>query len=105
MKRLLLVLFAICTLSHAQEGLAHEQWPNRPIKLIVPFPAGGNTDAVARIAAVQLQSALRVGVVIQNRGGAGGIVRTDAVAKAVPDRHTLLIFSIGSTTTPPATEP
>jgi len=104
MKRMFLVLLAICTLSHAQEGVAHEQWPNRPIKLIVPFPAGGNTDAVARIVAVQMQSALGVGVVIENRGGAGGIVGTDAVAKAAPDGHTLCICSVGSITIAPATE-
>ena len=72
----------------------------RAIKLIVPYAAGGNTDAVARIAANHMQKALGVGIVIENRGGAGGIVGTDAVAKAAPDGYTLCVCSIGPMTIP-----
>jgi tripartite-type tricarboxylate transporter receptor subunit TctC len=98
MKKLLLTLAAIAAL--AQPALAQDKWPSRPIKLIVPYAAGGNTDAVARIAANQLQKILGVGVVIENRGGAGGIVGTDAVAKAAPDGYTLCVCSIGPMTIP-----
>ena len=88
----------------APPALAQDKWPSRPIKLMVPFAAGGNTDAVARIAANYFQNALGVGVIIENRGGAGGIVGTDAVAKAAPDGYTFCVCSIGSITISPATE-
>jgi tripartite-type tricarboxylate transporter receptor subunit TctC len=86
------------------QGQAHERWPSRPIKLIVPFAAGGNTDAVARITANHMQKALGVNVVIENRGGAGGIVGTDTAAKSAPDGYTFCVCSIGSITIAPATE-
>jgi tripartite-type tricarboxylate transporter receptor subunit TctC len=96
---LLAFLLAFAVPAHAQD-----KWPNRAIKLIVPFAAGGNTDAVARIAANHMQNALGVGVVVENRGGAGGIVGTDAAAKAALDGYTLCVCSIGSITIAPATE-
>jgi tripartite-type tricarboxylate transporter receptor subunit TctC len=102
MKKLILALAAIAAL--VQPVLAQDKWPNRPIKLVVPFAAGGNTDAVARIAAAHMQTALGVGIVIENKGGAGGIVGTDAVAKAAPDGYTFCVCSIGSITISPATE-
>jgi tripartite-type tricarboxylate transporter receptor subunit TctC len=102
MKKLLLGAAALLTLMQA--AVAQEKWPSRPIRLVVPFAAGGNTDAVARIAANHMQQALGVSVVIENRGGAGGIVGTDAVAKAAPDGYTLCVCSIGSITIAPATE-
>ncbi len=95
---------AVAFLACAAPANAQDKWPSRPIKLMVPFAAGGNTDAVARIAANHIQHALGVGVVIENRGGAGGIVGTDAVAKAAPDGYTLCVCSIGSITISPATE-
>ncbi len=102
MKKLLLAAVAI--LACAGPVHAQDKWPSRPIKLIVPFAAGGNTDAVARIAANHMQQALGVGIVIENRGGAGGIVGTDAVAKAAPDGYTLCVCSLGAITISPATE-
>jgi tripartite-type tricarboxylate transporter receptor subunit TctC len=84
----------------AQSALAQEKWPSRPIKLIVPFAAGGNTDAVARITAAQMQKALGVNVVIENKGGAGGIVGTDASAKSAPDGYTFCVCSLGPLTIP-----
>jgi tripartite-type tricarboxylate transporter receptor subunit TctC len=104
MRKLVLALTALCALAQSDIGAAQDQWPTRPIKLMVPFAAGGNTDAVARIAAVHLQSALGVPITVENRGGAGGIVGTDAVAKASPDGYTLCVCSIGSITIAPATE-
>ncbi len=102
MKKLVLALAALA--AFAQPSLAQDTWPSRPIKLIVPFAAGGNTDAVARIAAVHMQKVLGVNVVIENRGGAGGIVGTDATAKAAPDGYTFCVCSIGAITISPATE-
>ncbi len=102
MRRLILAFAATMTLVHP--ALAQDKWPNRPIKLIVPFAAGGNTDAVARITANQMQKSLGVNVVIENKGGAGGIVGTDAAAKSAPDGYTFCVCSIGSITIAPATE-
>ncbi len=106
MKRLILAFAATMVLTQlaAQPALAQDKWPSRPIKLIVPFAAGGNTDAVARITAAQMQKALGVNVVIENKGGAGGIVGTDTAAKSAPDGYTFCVCSIGSITIAPATE-
>jgi hypothetical protein len=97
MQNLLVAIPLALAFAVSPPALAQEKWPNRPIKLIVPFAAGGNTDAVARIAAHHLHNALGVGVVLENRGGADGIVGTDAAAKAV-DGYTLCVCSIGSIT-------
>lgn len=75
---------------------AHGQdFPAKPIKLIVPFSPGGGNDAIARLVAHSLSGALGQQVVVENRGGAGGIVGTDAAAKAAPDGYTLLLAFSG----------
>lgn len=68
-----------------------QAWPNRPITLIVPFAAGGGTDAFARPLAAQLDQQLGVRVLIENRAGAGGTVGAGAAAKAAPDGYTFLV--------------
>ncbi len=84
---------------------ADEAWPTRPIKLIVPFAPGGNTDVVARVTANFLQGALKgSSFVIENRAGAGGITGTAAVAKAPPDGYTLCVCSIGPISISPSSE-
>lgn len=70
--------------------LAQARYPDRPIRMIVPFPAGGGTDTWARLVAEGLQPELGQPIVIENRGGGGGLIGTDAAAKAVPDGYTLL---------------
>lgn len=70
-------------------------WPNQPIKVIVPFPAGGASDQIGRIVAKALGDELKVAVVVENRAGANGSVGAAAVAKAPPDGYTLLVGSIG----------
>lgn len=70
---------------------AHAQWPNKPVRFVVPFPAGGSTDVVGRIIAEHLRQGLGQAFVIDNRAGAGGTVGSDAVAKAAPDGYTMLI--------------
>ena len=76
-------------------GLAEGQtYPSRPIRLIVPFPPGGSNDIVARMVATQLGERLGQQVVIDNRGGAGGVLGTDLAAKSPPDGYTLLLISV-----------
>ena len=66
-------------------------YPNKPIKVIVPFPPGGTTDTLMRTIAPRLQQALGQPVIIDNRGGAAATIGADAVAKAAPDGYTLLV--------------
>jgi tripartite-type tricarboxylate transporter receptor subunit TctC len=75
----------------ATPALAQGAWqPDRPIRVIVPFPAGGATDVWARLCAESMSEMLRVPVLIENRSGAAGMIGADAVAKSAPDGHTLL---------------
>lgn len=71
-----------------------QSYPARPVRLIVPFPPGGSNDIVARVVATQLGERLGHGVVIDNRGGAGGVIGTEAAAKSPPDGYTLLLVSV-----------
>ncbi len=75
-------------LARAQDNAG--SYPDRPIRFIVPFPAGGGTDTWARIAAEGMMPELGQTIIIENRGGAGGLVGTEAAAKATPDGYTLL---------------
>ena len=80
--------------------LAHAQaqgWPNKPVRLIVPFPAGGGTDAFARPLAKVLAQSLGQGVVIDNRGGAGGTLGAELAAKSPPDGYTFLVGAVHHT--------
>ena len=86
----LLALAAACT---APLPLAAADYPTRPVKIIVPFGAGGPTDVYTRAIAEELHKALRQPFVMENRPGAGTTIGTDAVAKATPDGYTLLMVS------------
>src|SRR5262245_55764502 len=68
-----------------------QAFPNRPIRLIVPYPPGGGTDIVARILGQKLHESLGQPVIIDNRGGAGGQIGTAAAAKAPPDGYTIVL--------------
>jgi tripartite-type tricarboxylate transporter receptor subunit TctC len=85
-----LIVVAVILPAHAQT------YPDRTIRIIVPFAAGGSTDIVARTTSQKLSERLRQSVVIDNRGGGGGNIGSDMVAKAPPDGYTLLIGTVGS---------
>src|SRR4051812_6471533 len=90
--RRLIVLTAALALAG---GLVHAEpvaaWPGKPIRLIVPWPAGGSVDSIARILAVRLSASLGQQVIVDNRAGASGNIGAGAGAKAAPDGYTLLV--------------
>ena len=73
-----------------------DAYPNRPIKLIITWPVGGFADTLGRTVANQLTTSLGQQVVVENRGGANGMIGADAVAKAAPDGYTLMFQSVTS---------
>src|ERR1700754_522269 len=75
---------------------AADEFPANPIRLIVPFPPGGPNDIIARVVGQKMSELLKQQVVIDNRGGAGGALGTDVVAKAAPDGTTIAITSAGA---------
>jgi tripartite-type tricarboxylate transporter receptor subunit TctC len=79
---------------------AAAEYPDRPVRLIIPFPPGGSNDVVGRLVANQLSEKLGHKVFVDNRGGAGGVLGTEAVASAAPDGYTLLIISIAHAVNP-----
>jgi len=87
---------AACAWPLAAQRAAAQDYPSRPITLVVPFPPGGGTDAMARTAAERMSRTLGQQVVVDNRGGAGGTVATRAVAKAAPDGYTILLAYTGT---------
>jgi len=99
--RLLVIVFLLALVG---PGAFAESYPNRPIRLIVPFAAGGLNDVVARLVGPYLEKSLGQPVIIDNRPAASGIVGTEATAKAPPDGYTLLMVA-SSFTVVPATNP
>jgi len=88
------ILLALATPAAAQE------YPTKPVRLIVPFPPGGSNDVVGRMIAQQLSDRLGKQVIVDNRGGAGGVIGTEAAANALHDGYTLLIISIAHAVSP-----
>ncbi len=81
-------------------AVAQQSYPSKPVRLIIPFPPGGSNDVVGRMFGQQLGDRLGQSVVIENRGGAGGTIGTDAAAKAPADGYTLLLVSIAYSFSP-----
>lgn len=75
---------------------AAQEWPTKPVRLVVPFPAGGSTDAVGRLLAAEMAKELGQNVIVENKGGANGNIGSDNVAKADADGYTLLLSGVGS---------
>src|SRR5215510_490243 len=74
---------------------AAQSWPERTVRLVVPYPPGGNVDGAARIVANKLQEKLGQPVVIENKAGAGGLIGAEMVARAAPDGYTLFVGANG----------
>src|SRR6478672_8679242 len=79
---------------------AQSDYPNRPVRLIIPFPAGGSNDIVGRAIATQMGERLGKQVVVDNRTGAGGVIGTELAAHATPDGYTILVISIAHSVNP-----
>jgi tripartite-type tricarboxylate transporter receptor subunit TctC len=95
MQRHLAFVFAVIAAGAVSAPAAAQDYPTRTITLIATFPAGGPTDGVARVLAQELSERLGQRVVVENRGGAGGMIGAAAVAKSAPDGYTLLLTSPG----------
>jgi len=92
-----LILIAVSLLVAATAGFAHAQaWPNKLVRIVVPFPPGGSTDQLARRLAEKLQTATGQSFIVENKPGAGGAVGSEFVAKSAPDGYTLLVGVTGS---------
>jgi tripartite-type tricarboxylate transporter receptor subunit TctC len=98
MKALFLAIAAAWTVA---AGIAGAAYPDRPVRIIVPYPPGGNIDITARTIAPGLGEALGTTVVIDNRGGAGGTIGSELAAKSAPDGYTMLLGSTGTLATSP----
>ncbi len=97
-KRFMQLLFSFIFLGalHSAAWAQADTYPNRPIKLIITWPVGGFADTLGRTVATQLSTILGQQVVVENRGGANGMIGADAVAKASPDGYTLMFQSVTS---------
>lgn len=100
-RRSLIVSAAFGTAASILPRKAFAAFPDRPIRLIVPFAAGGNADIVGRLVGERISAALGQPVVVENRGGAGGSIGAEAVARSAPDGYTLFVGSNGPLTVNP----
>ena len=96
---------AILAAAVALPALAQDDWPAKPIRLVVPFAAGGTSDVLARALGAQLQTSLKQTVIIDNKAGAGGVIGADSVAKSPADGYTLLLGTIATHAINPALLP
>ena len=86
----------------AATAIGQERYPSKPIRLVVPFPAGGSTDIIGRLLAQKLSERLGQSVIVDNRGGAGGTIGTDNAAKSPPDGYTLLLSTTSTLAVAPS---
>src|SRR5262245_62364190 len=95
-----LMLTACSSLPALRAGATAQEYPSKPVRLIVPFPPGAINDTVGRIVATQLTGRLGKQVVVDNRSGAGGVIGTEIAANAQKDGYTLLIVSLVNAVNP-----
>jgi tripartite-type tricarboxylate transporter receptor subunit TctC len=95
-RRLAGLALAACAVALAPAAAPAQDYPTRPIRVIVPFPPGGPTDIIARVIAQRMSEILGQVMIIENRGGAGGMTGTDTVAKADGDGYTLGVTTVGA---------
>ena len=103
MKCLNVRLLALCAIFAATPAVAQQDYPNRPITLVVPYAAGGGNDVMARSVAEKMSKALGQNIVVENRAGAGGSIATRQVARAAPDGYTLVLGGTGTLAVNPTT--
>lgn len=96
-----LTLAALGAIAMPQLAQAADNYPSKPIKLIVPFAAGGSSDIVARVLAEGMRSTLGQPVIVDNKGGAGGLIGTEAVAQAAADGYTIGLATVSTMTINP----
>lgn len=96
MNRRTLLTAATALLATPRFALAQGNWPDRPVRVVVPFTPGGTTDILGRAIAAELQEVFNQPFVVENRGGAGGTVGSEVVARAAPDGYTLMMGHIGT---------
>src|SRR5215210_158535 len=104
-RRHLLATAAAAALPRVPAQAQSSEWPNRPIRTIVPYPPGGPNDIIARLYAPELTNALRQTVLVENRAGGSGVIGTDYAIKSPPDGYTLGIVDGGSLVIAPHTQP
>jgi tripartite-type tricarboxylate transporter receptor subunit TctC len=102
MKRFFDAIIVATALLATQTTFAAEKFPTRPLRLVIPFPPGGGTDIIGRMVGQRLNDAFGMQVVVDNRGGAAGIIGTEMAARANPDGHTLMIGSVSTICINPA---
>jgi tripartite-type tricarboxylate transporter receptor subunit TctC len=96
LKRVGRAILAAALVFCAMGGAHAETFPDKPVRMIVAFPAGGGTDIVARLIAERLTTLWGQQVIIDNRGGAGGVIGTEATARSAPDGYTILMATLGN---------
>jgi len=98
--RIIAASFVAATLLLSAAGVHAQAYPARPVRMIVPFPPGGNTDIIARIVAPRMSESLGQQLIIDNRGGAGSTIGTELAARAPADGYTILMVSAAHTINP-----
>jgi tripartite-type tricarboxylate transporter receptor subunit TctC len=97
-----IVLLAMTACLSGTQAMAQAPYPNRPIKMVVPFPPGGASDLTARVLAQKMGESMGQPVVVENKPGANGAIGTDMVAKSTPDGYTIVLTDRGSLTVNPS---
>ncbi len=101
-KRLLAAWAAILAVAVLAVPASAQEWPARPVRIVVPFAPGGTADTLGRLVAQKLSDSFKQQFVIENRGGAGGLIASELVAKAAPDGYTLVVSGVASHCIAPA---